>query len=188
MRHPDETILALFAGGEIGPWARWRIARHISRCPHCGREVEGFLGVRDQLRHTRPEMPEEVNWTRLATDMKANIHVGLAAGECVGGSEPQAHRFNWRAAAVALPVAALVLAGVWLEMRRPAPNIANWVDGSVVEGTASGIEFRRGDQMLSLQHPSAGDVTYLVNTQGTLRARYVDSETGQVTIHNVYPE
>ena len=31
-------------------------------------------------------------------------------------------------------------------------------------------------------------MTYLVNAQGTLRARYVDSETGQVTIHNVYAQ
>jgi hypothetical protein len=188
MRHPDEAILALFAGGETGPWARWKIARHIGRCPRCGGEVERFRGARERLRDACSEMPEEANWTRLAADMKANIRVGLAAGECVGAAEPETRWLNWRVAAVALPVAALVLAGVWMEMRRPAPNLASWVDGAVVEGTATGIEFRRGDRMLSLQHPSAGDVSYLVNTQGTVRARYVDSETGQITIHNVYPE
>jgi hypothetical protein len=188
MTHPDEAILALFAGGDAGPWERWKIARHTLRCPRCSREVEDFRGARDQLRGASSEMPEEANWTRLAADMKANIRVGLAAGECVSVPEPEVRRVNWRVAAVALPVAALLLAGVWLEMRRPAPNLANWVDGAVVEGTATGIEFRRGDRMLSLQHPSAGDVTYLVNTQGTVRARYVDSETGQITIHNVYPE
>ena len=78
---------------------------------------KGFGGVRDRLRYACPEMPEEVNWDRLAAEMKANIHVGLAAGECVGAAEPQARRLDWRAAAVALPVAALVLAGVWLESR-----------------------------------------------------------------------
>ncbi len=37
---------------------------------------------------------------------------------------------------------------------------------------------RQGDRMLSLRHPGAGDVTYAVNAQGTVRARYVDAETG----------
>ena len=40
--------------------------------------------------------------------------------------------------------------------------------------------------MLSLRQPGAGAVTYAVNAQGTIGARYVDADTGQVTIHNVY--
>jgi hypothetical protein len=47
---------------------------------------------------------------------------------------------------------------------------------------------RQGDRMLSLRHPEAKDVTYLVNVGGGLRARYVDSETGQITIQNLYAQ
>ena len=32
LQHPKETDLALFAGGELGPFARWRIERHIETC------------------------------------------------------------------------------------------------------------------------------------------------------------
>jgi len=47
---------------------------------------------------------------------------------------------------------------------------------------------KQGDRMLTLRPPNVGDVTYLVSAQGTLRADYVDEETGQVTIHNVYAQ
>jgi len=37
-------------------------------------------------------------------------------------------------------------------------------------------------------HPSKQPVTYSVGAQGSMRARYVDPETGYVTINNVYAE
>jgi len=182
MTHPSETCLALLAGGELGLWARWQAGRHLARCPRCRQEVEEFRAAKDRLRYS--ELPGAVNWDRLAREMTANIHVGLAAGECVGPDEAVARRFGWRPVTVLATVVALVLLGVWLQGPRPAKT--TWVDGTVLEATSGGIELRQGDRMLSLRHPEAGDVTFVVNTQGTLRARYIDSETGQVTIHNVY--
>jgi hypothetical protein len=44
---------------------------------------------------------------------------------------------------------------------------------------------RQGDRMLSLRHSEAENVTYSVNVEGGLRASYVDSETGQITIQNL---
>jgi hypothetical protein len=40
--------------------------------------------------------------------------------------------------------------------------------------------------MLTLLHPGATDVTVSVNGAGSVGARYVDDETGQVTIASVY--
>jgi hypothetical protein len=37
-------------------------------------------------------------------------------------------------------------------------------------------------------HAGAQHVTYSVGAQGSMRARYVDRETGNVTINNVYVE
>ncbi len=188
MRHPDESRLALFVGGELGLWARAGIARHLTCCQQCRREVRAFRAMRDGLREASSEMPDQIDWTRLATEMKANIRVGLAAGECIASAEPERPRMRWRAAAAAIPVAALILMGLWLQRPRPQLEQAGWADGAVLRVTSGGIELRRGDRMLSLQHPAGQTVTYSANTQGTLRARYVDPDTGQVTIHNVYPE
>ncbi len=84
MSHPSEMSLALLAGGDLGVWARWRMRLHLSGCERCRRELEQFEFSRERLRSAPEEVPGEVNWAPLAAEMKANIHLGLAAGECVG--------------------------------------------------------------------------------------------------------
>ena len=86
MRHPKLARLALYAGGDLGFLVRWRTDRHVAGCEQCGAEVEALentLGILPDL----AEMPE-VSWDRLAAEMKANIRLGLAAGECVRAGEP----------------------------------------------------------------------------------------------------
>ncbi len=55
--------------------------------------------------------------------MKANIRVGLAAGECVGPVGTRSARRRWQRAVIlaplVVPVVALLLIGVWLGMPRP---------------------------------------------------------------------
>ena len=192
MTHSRETSLALYAGGELSLLARWRVGRHVAGCSECRRLVEQFQSAREQLSSTRPDLPEGATWDRLAEEMKANIHVGLAAGECVGAPVSRALRPRWQRAVILAPVVvpllALLVIGVWFGRPRPRASQSQWVDGTVIQATAEGIDLKQGDRMLSLQHPSAGDVTYAVNAQGTVSNRYVDKETGQVTIHNVYAQ
>ena len=186
MKHPSETELALYAGRELGVAARWSLSRHLARCAACRAEVAAFVVARESLAAAVNELPAEVNWNRLAADMKANIHVGLAAGECVGPVRPARVRIAWRAAATVAPVAVMVLLGWWLLPSRPGVTRTPENEGIVLEATTGGIELREHGRSLALQHLGDVDVTYSVNAQGALRARYVDSETGQVTINNVY--
>jgi hypothetical protein len=90
-----------------------------------------------------------------------------------------------RAAVAVASVLALVVTGLVLEHPGPGPAT---VDGVVVQSTRDGIQVREGDRSLQLMHPSAQPVTYSVGAQGSMRARYVDPETGYVTINNVYAE
>jgi len=192
MSHPSELSLALLAGGDLGVWARWRVRLHLSGCESCRRELEQFEFSRERLRSAPEELPGDVNWAPLAAEMKANIHLGLAAGECVGPVVARSARRRWHKAVilapVVVPVVALLLIGVWVGMPRPQGAKTAWVDGTLIEATSGGIELRQGDRMLSLRHPDAGDVTYAADAKGTVRAGYVDAETGQVTIHNVYAQ
>jgi hypothetical protein len=188
MSHPAEATLALHAGGELGLWDRWRISRHVGRCLRCRAEIDDLRASMEDFRSEAAEMPAGVNWGRLATEMKANIHVGLAAGQCVESAGERPRMSVWQVAATAAPAVLLVLIGLWLQRPAPRPPSAAWVDGTLLEATSGGIELRQGDRMLSLRHPGGAGVTYQVNVQGTLRARYVDSETMQVTIQNVYAE
>jgi hypothetical protein len=54
--------------------------------------------------------------------------------------------------------------------------------------TPEGIEMRQGDSALAVMHAGAEDVRLTVAGSGAVRARYVDAETGNVTISHVYAE
>ena len=188
MKHPNEATLALHAGGDLGFFARWRTERHVAQCESCRDEIERFQGIREML----PDLAEipEIQWNRLAAEMKANIRLGLAAGECVRTSEssPRASRlFTGARAAVALAsIVTLVATGVMLQNMTPARA----EQPTVVQSTADGIQVGTGDQAFRLMNTgvSANNVTLSVGAQGSMGARYVDPKTGYVTINNVYAE
>ena len=182
MKHPSESTLALYAGQELGSFARWLTRRHLDVCPRCRGEVAGFSEMRQQVASPDDDLPG-IAWNRLAAEMKANIRVGLAAGECIRESRPErAPLFGGTRLLVAgASIAALLLAGAWLE--RPTPSLAAGVS---LRATGNGIEVREGDRALVLQNGSTQNVTYSAGAQGSMGARYVDQATGYVTINTVY--
>jgi hypothetical protein len=194
MKHPDEGILALHAGGDLGFVARWQTERHLAKCGQCRDNVATFTELREVL----PDLAEipEVPWNRLAAEMRANIRLGLAAGECVGtGSGSQAapmHEWQgWffgRPALLAASLALLLGTGLLLERPVPVatPLVAN--EGPLVQATENGIQVRAGGSAFRLMNTGAKSVTYSASADGSMGARYVDPETGYVTINNVYVE
>jgi anti-sigma factor RsiW len=187
MTHPSQTTLALYAGGDLGWFARRRMEHHLGSCPACRDEVEAFGFVRDDLVDAN-ELPA-LAWNRLAAEMKANIRLGLVAGECVGSGE-QPSSLDWlsgaRAWVACASIVAVLAAGLFLQ--RPAPPLPTVAaDSAVLRATRNSIELNQGGQVLSLLHVRAGDqVTYSAGAQGSMRARYVDPDTGNVTIDNLY--
>jgi hypothetical protein len=200
MNHPDEATLALQAGGDLGPLARWRVGRHLARCGRCRDQVAAFQAVRELL----PKMaaPPLVHWNRLAAEMKANIRLGLAAGECVrSGPEPlrDTPLFAGARAAVAFASVLVLLAGsVVLERPAPKPEIAA-IEGVEFQTTANGIQVREGGGTLRLLHGaqdfrmqidgrlrSVPAVNYTPGAQGSMGAGYVDPQTEVATVTNVY--
>ena len=190
MKHPTQEMLALHAGGDLGWIERWRTARHLARCERCREEFEAFGDVRSVL----PELNEipEVAWDRLASEMKANIRLGLAAGECVRAEEKPLRDSLFSVARVAVALAsvvALLVTGIVLE--HPVPRqVFPPADAVVVQSTRDGIQVRSGAHAIQLLHTGVKerDVIRSVDARGSMRARYVDPETGYVTINNVYAE
>lgn len=154
-------------------------------------------------------MPSGVSWDRLSAEMAANIRVGLAAGECVA---PRASRHafpnGWKIAGAVASFCALLVLAWWLNMPaaqtaslgRAMKAIANgrqWQarqiygieeGSSLVQASADGIELRQNGSALTLSQKGARPVSVSLNTQGSARARYIDSDTGQVTITSVYAQ
>jgi hypothetical protein len=187
MTHPTEENLALFAGGDLGVLERWKAARHVSGCERCQEAVARFEAVRASAAEL-DELPG-LPWSRLAAEMSANIRLGLAAGALVVPRQTAASRvaFHPRALVASGCVAALLMAGVWLQ--NPSPRTAKVRNpGVVLATTENGIAVGDGERMMTLMNGRGSDVLYSAGAQGVMRARYVDSDTGQVTINNVYVE
>jgi hypothetical protein len=184
VKHPSEMDLALFAGGELSRWKQWRVGKHLNDCQACRRDTADFSASRVETA-ALAELPE-VSWNRLAAEMKANIRLGLEAGECVSPHSGPRLVFSPRVLAACASLAALLVASVFLQ--RPSPRGADIkTTGPVLETSGVGIQFREGDQGIMLLNRRAHDVHDLA-TGRAMRESYVDSETGQVTINNVYVE
>jgi hypothetical protein len=183
-KHPSQTNLALFAGGELGRWTRWSVKRHAGICDECQRDISDFSALRAESA-VLAELPE-VSWDSLAADMKANIRLGLEAGECVNPHPITRMAFSPRALAACVSLAALLVASVFLE--RPAPRGMDIrTSEPVLETSGAGIQLREGNQGIVLLNRHAHEVNDLA-TGRAMQQSYVDSETGFVTVNNVYVE
>jgi hypothetical protein len=189
--HPSEAELALLAGGDCGWLERLRLTGHVSHCGDCQDAVASFAEIRSSLREMAlPAVAvEEAGWERLAGEMRANIRLGLAAGECVAGipAEPAAKPWFPRFAYGAAGVIVLLGAGMFLRGLLPHPELPV-AHAAVVESTAKGIQVRTSAGTMTLLNESDTAPDQTITSQGAVRARYVDGDTGTVTITSVYAE
>lgn len=201
MKHPAEIELALYAGGELPFWRNWSLAVHVRKCESCRRNARLFAADRKQLLSLDENLPSEVKWDRLAQEMTGNIRVGLAAGECVTPIVQKHRRLHWRPALTVAAVASLVV-GAWVLNMPPSETQALgrvaralWTGtsvrpveaaGPIVESTASGLQVKENGSAMTLMNPGSQPVAVTVSMGGSVRARYVDADTAQVTITNVY--
>ena len=210
MRHPNEVQLALFAGGELGVWDRWRVRRHVSGCSNCSNEVDALRAVSSNVREIAGELPPSLNWNQLAEEMRGNIRVGLDAGEAIArfdkpaiGARPR--HLGWNAVMVVTCATAVFVAAFWINLPQPqaehllsalrrirTERIGTPVRGSeiasegvVLAASGSALEVSENGRTMSLMHPHSDAVTVSVSMH-SVGAQYVDADTGQVTTNKVY--
>jgi hypothetical protein len=148
-------------------------------------------------------LPAGLDWNDLAAEMKANIRLGLTAGEIAGGEQEVAPSHAWRAAVVLASVLMLAATVLWWYQRtyRPEPGMAagggpiGLISGSmpaddiILRTTLGGIGVESSGQALALaaeEEDAPRGIT--VSLQGSMNARYVDEDGDEVTIHRVYAE
>jgi len=183
MKHPDGIQLALWR--ELDWPTRWRISRHLRQCTACASEVRSFEASERRLREMAGEMPPGLNWDALAAEMTGNVRVGIAAGRCVAPAVAPGG-LSWRTALVFGSTALLLITALWLNPPLRKDQLAT--RGIVLATTPSGIELKENGSALTLMHVRSEKEPLVVSAPGSLRVRYVDSETGQITINNVYAQ
>ena len=192
MPHPDLRQLALLAGGDLPWWQRYRLSLHTRNCESCRQEIEALDESRSFVVENTESLPGFVDWDRLAGEMRANIQVGLEAGEAIRPREPAGLRLDWRPAFALTALTLVVLTGWYLNINRhniyrlPAASVE--AGDARVESGSDGIVLTRGGGRLTVMQPKAQAVSYSVNSTGAVSARTIDTETGQVTISHVYLE
>ncbi len=198
--HPAAEILALFSASDL-PWLdRLKIRRHVSGCEHCDRQVALFRASTAELKRqaakeTLTGFEAIADWSRLEREMEGNIIVGLAAARCIDKA-PKPRGFALKLSLVS-GMAVLFVVG-WTT-RIPADQsmlLYNAVRGAfsgshqqesagpILRSSPDGIVVGSQEGSLIILHPASA----MVSASGTssVEARYVDDETGQVTITNVY--
>ena len=195
--HPSDLRLAAFATGDYVTFIqRFGLERHVNGCEHCQEQIAAFRAMRTELAQT--ELPA-LNWDALASEMRANIHLGLEAGECVRVASPNAGRVRGLRLAVAFASLLLVAgAGIFMRDYRPrqTPQVAQSEGPSltalpeyripVLETSTTGIEMRTGANSFAFLNRKGEAVSQTVSAQGTVQSRDIDADTGSVTIKNVY--
>jgi predicted anti-sigma-YlaC factor YlaD len=190
--HPSETDLALLAGGDCGRLRSFILNRHVARCGDCRDTVASFGELRSEtLELAESNVLPEADWSGLAGEMRANIRLGLAAGECVAAAPARILPVSWkpRLAMGAACVLLLTGVGIFLHGLLPNDNPTGVVHAATTaESNSTGVQVTYGASSMTLMNHGdvAGDQT--VSSDGAIRASYVDGDTGTVTVTSVYVE
>jgi hypothetical protein len=220
--HLPETVLALYASGDLDWRDRLRAAWHVRTCGRCGDLVRDFASDAAYRKKSAEAMPLPANWDSLAEEMAANIRLGLSAAECIRDIKqapavtvPARRRLAdsagavrpgwfWKPAGAIAAAMAMVLTVWFATMPADQARVFSkaWdvvihgrtvsggdAPGIVFESSSSGVELRRGSRtsvkvLVTGKRPDE----FSANLDGSMRAQYVDVESGQVTVTNVFTE
>jgi hypothetical protein len=157
------------------------------------------------------ELPNALNWNRLADEMTGNIRVGLAAGEAIALFDKPLrtkHRLGWHAGMVIAGATVIFAIAFWSSLPpeqaehlltslnrirterlgtlvHSATAPAGTPEDVILEASSSSIQGREHGRAMSLI-PHSDGATVSVSMHGSAGVRFVDADTGQVTTNKVY--
>jgi len=189
MKHPAPEVLALYAGKDLDLWALVRTGVHVHRCGQCSGEVQAIQRALTTLKSDAMELPAGLDWDEMAAEMRANIRLGLTAGAIVAESPTEQRvirdAWPWQLGVVMASMTVVALVSWMLPISPQSNSQLAARSPAFLEAQAEGLALQDHGSALTLLNPSKTAVTTTVNWDGGARASYVDSETGQVTIHHV---
>ena len=197
--HPSVEILSLYSAADLPFLLRVRTGRHVRVCASCEQQVLSLQSAKAELRR---EAQGEVltgfeaiaDWHALENDMLGNIRVGVAASRCiekVGRGRRIGFRLAWGTGMAALFMAGWMLRvpredsqRIVTALRRAAGLEQAPFNGTVLRSTPDGISVKAQGSTLTILHPQSAVIS--MSGPAAVTARYVDDDSGQVTITNVY--
>lgn len=197
--HPAPETLALYLGGDLALIPRLRVKAHLRECAACAQQLALFAQSLTELKReaaseTLTAFEAIADWSSLEREMLGNIVVGVAAARCI---ENVGRKRAWVPRLAVVGGLAALFAGGWIshipreQTTHLAATFSRMVGvgqatrlGDVVQTTPTGIAVRSEGVTLTILHPPSAVVA--VSGNSSVEARYVDEDTGQFTITNVY--
>jgi hypothetical protein len=191
--------LALYSRGDLPTLARLRLKAHLLECANCEHQVALFAASLSELRReavseTLTAFEAIADWKVLEREMMGNIVVGVAAARCIDNVGRKRAWLSRLAFGTGLSV--LFVVG-WIthmpseqthHLTASLSRIVGLQPGSrsinMVQATPNAIAVRSQGVTLSILHPPTAVVSLSGNS--SMEARYVDEESGQLTIASVY--
>lgn len=200
VKHPTHRSLALLSGGDLPWFVKTKIQLHLRGCLRCQQYLASLEESVGELRReadtqTLTGFEAIADWPRLEREMMGNIAVGVAAARCVDHVGHGRRVFAWTAALAGL---ILLFAAGWMthipreETQHILAAVQQWSgrapqnSGTVLRSSPEGVAVRAQGSTLTLMHPRSAVIS--VSSTSGMEARYVDSDTGQVTITSVYAQ
>jgi hypothetical protein len=199
--HPAIEVLALYSRGDLPALPRLRLKTHVMHCAECEHQVELFTDSLFELKHeaatqTLTAFEAIADWKTLEREMMGNIVVGVAAGRCIDNVGEKRVWLSRLAFGAGLSV--LFVAG-WIT-HIPSEQTHHLVASlgqiiglgqktvplNMVQATPNAIAVRSQGVTLRILHPPTAVVSLSGNS--SIEARYVDEESGQLTIASVYAQ
>ncbi len=199
--HPNAVVLALFSSGDL-PWRnQWRVKRHVNHCEQCEQTAAEFRAAKTELKReaqteTLTAFEAIADWAVLEREMLGNIAVGVSAARCI--EKVRRGRSFLIKGAVFAALTTLFVAG-WIthvpkeQTDHLAASLRQIIGlerpqavGTQLRTTPDGIAVRAQGATLTIMHPPSAVIS--VSGPSAMSARYVDEETGQVTITKVYAQ
>jgi anti-sigma factor RsiW len=199
-KHPTHRSLALYLRGDLSRLAKTKLRIHLRGCDRCQQYLASLENAVRELRReaeaqTLTGFEAIADWSRLEREMTGNIAVGVAAARCVDHVGHGRRILTWTAALAGLLV---LFAAGWAthipreQTERIFAAVHSWAartpqgTGTVLRSSPDGVAVRAQGSTLTLMHPRSAVVS--VSSTSGMEARYVDTETGQVTITSVYAQ
>lgn len=196
--HPGRGELALYPRRDLAWRRRFALWRHLRGCATCRAETAGFERSARETKDLagKASLPfSEADWQHLEREMLGNIKVGVAAARCI--ENVGRGRFAFRTGYLLAALAVLFVLG-WMthiplatDQRivgaiRTAFAKRSGPPGPELAATGDSIGVESQGTALRLMHPRAAAVSLAGSS--SLAARYVDEDSGQVTITKVYAQ
>jgi anti-sigma factor RsiW len=198
-RHPSAEMLALHARGDLPCLDSLRLKTHLARCAECEHKLALFQSAHTELKReasaqTLTAFEAIADWDRLEREMLGNIVVGVAAARCiekVGHKRSRLATFAFAAALASVFIAGWITHIPSAETRELTTKLAHFAglrrvprSANFVRATPTGIAVRSDGVTLTILHPPGAVVS--VSSKSSVEARYIDEDTGQLTITSVY--